>query len=60
MRCDKVFENESVLKKELGYIKKHFDYSNLVDIFNSLKSEGDEWALSTLEILSKNHLQVCV
>ena len=53
MRCDKVFEKESVLKKELGYIKKYFDYSNLVDIFNSLKSEGDEWALSTLEVLSK-------
>ena len=53
MRCEKVFEKESVLKKELGFIRKHFDNNNLYDIYTSLKSDGNEWALNTLEVLSK-------
>ena len=51
--CEKVFDKESVLKKELKYINKHFDNSQLVDIYNSLKSDNSEWALNTLKVFSK-------
>ena len=44
---------ESILKKELSFIKKHFDKNNIIDIFNSLKAESNEWTNNTLKVLNK-------
>ena len=46
-------EEKSTLEEELVNIDTHFNKDNLIDIFNSLKHDDNEWAKNTLKTLLK-------
>ena len=37
-----IWNEKSIGKESLSY-KKHFNKNNIIDIFNSLKAESNEW-----------------